>query len=73
MISFQKPIPWVNMGAGSEGDWWSVEEKIEGICIDDDSKTATIITLTVSEDTVSCVARMCEMVITISCYGYLVL
>ena len=53
MIGFQKPIPRVNVGAGSEGDWWSVEEKIEGIRVDDDSKIATVITLVVGEDTVS--------------------
>ena len=53
MIGFQKPIPQVNVGAGSEGDWWSVEEKIEGIRADDDSKEASVITLVLSEDSVS--------------------
>ena len=54
MVGFQKPIPRVNTGAGSEGDWWSVEEKIEGIPVHAMSKAACVITLILEEDNVSC-------------------
>src|SRR6266550_1734166 len=53
MVGFQKPIPRVNVGAGSEGDWWSVEEKIEGIPVHAKSEAASVITLVLDEDNVS--------------------
>jgi hypothetical protein len=53
MVGFKKPIPWVNVGAGSEGDWWSVEEKIKGIPIHAKSEAASVITLILDEDNVS--------------------
>ena len=56
MVGFQKPIPRVNVGAGSEGDWWSVEEKIEGIAVHAKSKAASVITLVLDEDNVSCLS-----------------
>jgi len=58
MVGFQKPIPRVNVGGGSEGDWWSVEEKIEGIPAHDDSESeaASVVTLVLDEDNVSCLS-----------------
>ncbi len=56
MVGFQKPIPRVNVGAGSEGDWWSVEEKIEGIPVHAKSEAASVITLVLDEDNVSCLS-----------------
>jgi len=53
MVGFQKPIPRVNVGAGSEGDWWSVEEKIEGIPVQAKSEADSVITLILDEDNVS--------------------
>ena len=55
LVGFQKPIPQVNVnvGAGSEGDWWSVEEMIDGIRVGDDSEKASVITLVLNEDNVS--------------------
>ena len=53
MVGFKKPIPRVNVGAGSEGDWWSVEEKIEGIPVHTKSEAASVITLILDEDNVS--------------------
>jgi hypothetical protein len=53
MIGFQKAIPRVNVGAGSEGEWWSVEEKIEGVRVGDNSGITTVITLVLGEDNVS--------------------
>ena len=53
MVGFKKPIPRVNVGAGSEGDWWSVEEKIEGIPVHAKSEAASVITLILDEDNVS--------------------
>ncbi|KAF8341817.1 hypothetical protein F5887DRAFT_976144 [Amanita rubescens] len=53
MVGFKKPIPRVNVGAGSEGDWWSVEEKIEGIPVHAKSEAASVITLILNEDNVS--------------------
>ena len=53
MIGFQKPIPRVKVGAGSKGNWLSIEEKIEGIRVDDDSEKAPVITLVLGEDGVS--------------------
>jgi hypothetical protein len=53
MIGFQKAIPRVNVGAGSQGEWWSLEEQIEGTRVGDDSATTTIVTLVLGEDNVS--------------------
>jgi hypothetical protein len=53
MTGFQKAIPRVNRGAGSQGEWWSVEEMIEGIRVDDNSVTAPVVTLVLCEDNVS--------------------
>jgi hypothetical protein len=54
MIGFQKAIPRVNVGAGSQAEWWSIEEKIERIRVDDNSETAPVVTLVLGEDNVSC-------------------
>jgi hypothetical protein len=53
MVGFQTPIP-VNVGARSEGDWLSVEEKIEDIPVHAKSEGASVITLVLDEDNVSC-------------------
>ena len=56
MVGFKKPIPRVNVGAGSEGGWWSVEEKIEGIPVHAKSEAASVVTLVLDEDNVSCLS-----------------
>jgi len=56
MVGFQKPIPRVNVGGGSEGDWWSVEERIEGIPAHTTPEAASVITLILDEDNVSCLS-----------------
>jgi hypothetical protein len=56
MVGFKKPIPRVNVGAGSEGDWWSVEERIEGIPAHTTPEAASVITLILDEDNVSCLS-----------------
>ena len=55
MLGFQKPIPRVkvNVGGGSEGDWWSIEERIEGISVHAKSEAASVVTLVLDEDNVS--------------------
>ena len=42
MVGFQRRV---NVGAGSEGDWRSVEENIEGIPVHAKSEAASVITL----------------------------
>ena len=56
MVGFQKPIPQVNVGAGSEGDWQSIEEKIEGVPVHAKFEAASVITLVLHEDNVSCLS-----------------
>ena len=53
MVGFQRRV---NVGAGSEGDWRSVEEKIEGIPVHAKSEAASVITLILDEDNVSCLS-----------------
>ncbi|KAF8327299.1 hypothetical protein F5887DRAFT_174563 [Amanita rubescens] len=50
MVGYQKPIPRVNVGAGSEEDF---EEKIEGIPVHAKSEAASVVTLILNEDIVS--------------------
>jgi len=50
MVGYQKPIPRMNAGAGSEGDF---EEEIEGIPVHAKSEADSVITLILDEDIVS--------------------
>jgi hypothetical protein len=53
LIGFQKPIPRTTTESGSEGDWCSIEEKIEGVQVDDNTEIGRVVTLILNEDNVS--------------------
>jgi len=49
-VGFEKPMPNVNIGAGTSGKWWDVESKIVGISSDE---TDNVVTLILDNDRVS--------------------
>lgn len=57
MVGFQKPLPRVSAGCGSDGDWMSVEEQIDGVSSDDIlTDSANVVTLILDDDRVSCLS-----------------
>ncbi|KAJ6588408.1 hypothetical protein B0H19DRAFT_1248071 [Mycena capillaripes] len=48
-VGFDKPVPVVKRGGGSEGNWWEAEAQIEGV----PSGSPNVVTLMLAEDSVS--------------------
>jgi hypothetical protein len=50
-VTFDKPVPTVIQGGGSEGTWWEAEMQIEGVV----SGSPDVVTLMLDED------RVCKL------------
>ena len=52
-VGFKKPAN-VNIGAGTAGHWWTAEDEISGIAVDEaDKNHVNVVTLILDEDKVS--------------------